>query len=138
MQTLETAPAKSKDMAVRLAERWEQDTDLVTLMDGVIRAGLVSTTERWDITTKKFVERPDTKSQLEAVKLILAYSAGLPLARSVTIAIESGGYGAMKEALRESPELLAAVERELDKAKFHGRHLKKAEPAAAIEELPPA
>jgi hypothetical protein len=74
---------------------------------------------------------PDFKTRLETVKVLLAYSEGLPLQRILQHTIDEKRTS-VHEELRESPELLAAVEREVEKAKFGGRH-KKARAAVQID-----
>lgn len=136
MQTLETSPAHGRDLAAQLSDEWGKTPEIVSEMAEELRDALKSTSERWDIHEKKFIERPDRKARLEAIKLILAYSAGLPLQRSVAIAVNKGSYGDFMQTLREDPDMLAELERQIEKAKFHGRHLKKAAPVDA-DELPP-
>jgi hypothetical protein len=63
----------------------------------------------------------DFRTRLDAVKLILAYAEGMPLQRIFEHKI-SETRGNLADVLRESPETLEAVEREIAKAKFRHRH----------------
>lgn len=133
-QRLARVPTRPPDIAEQLARRWESDPALIDEVDRAIRRALHAVRWRWDHKTKSEVEDEDHRSQIEAAKLIFAYGAGLPLQRSISVTLEKDAFGEMKTALRESPALLGALEREVEKARFHGRH-KKAVPVDA--ELPP-
>lgn len=77
----------------------------------------------WQIT-------PDFRTRLDAVKIILAYAEGMPLQRIFEHKIHETR-DTLADTLRDSPETLAAVEREIEKARFRQR--KKLQNANAIE-----
>lgn len=74
---------------------------------------------------------PDFKCRLEAVKLILAYAEGMPLQRIFEHKINESR-SSLADALRDDPETLAAVEREVEKAKFRTRKKREAENAIEV------
>ncbi len=67
----------------------------------------------WQIT-------PDYRTRLDAIKIILAYAEGMPLQRILEHKIHETR-GDLADTLRDSPETLEAVEREVEKAKFRQR-----------------
>lgn len=114
----------AKNMPSRL---WDEvmayllrEPDFGGTMGKVLIDALKSETWFFDKTAGAVVSRPDTRSQLEAIKLIMAYAEGLPLQRIFEHKINETR-GALRDILAESPETLAAVKREVEKAEFRTR-----------------
>ncbi len=118
-----------KDVAGKLLDR----ADFVGKMEAAAMDGLTAmTARRWDPEAKKWIQDPDYKTRVHTFFGLLAQMEGEPVKRVIHEHVNKRvGRADMVQQLRDSPELLAAVEREIEKAKFHGLHLK------AAEELPP-
>lgn len=102
-----------------------------------LERGLTATTKRWVQTGKGegyMDEQPDTRSQLQAAMGIMAHMEGEPVKRIIHQHLGEGGKLDVGGALAESPELAAAVERELQKSKWKhsGRQAYK-KPAKVVE-----
>ena len=103
------------------------DPDFIPSMKAAIMGGLHANNKVWAKGAVTADEVEDFKTRLEAAKLALAYGEGLPLQRIMQQTLVETR-GDLHDALRESPQLLAAVEREVEKAKFRKRHVKQAAP----------
>lgn len=105
-----------------------------------MRAGLNASTKRWDKALGEWVAEPDWRTRMQAAFGILAQAEGEPIKRIVHQHLGERGAATLdvSEALRESPALAAAMERELEKARWkksgqqdHKR--RKAEPIEVVE-----
>lgn len=112
------------------------EPDFVGSMRDAILGALGASNERWDKATKGFIDVPDYRARLDAWKIIMAYAEGLPLMRILKQELATGTQRSLSEDLRESPALLAAVEKELEKAKFRTRHTKIAQVVSVEIEVP--
>lgn len=63
------------------------------------------------ITSRAGTREPDTRSQLEAAKLLLAYSVGRPVERveTVNVNLDADSSIGLAERLRNSPALLKSL-----------------------------
>ena len=124
-----TAVAKlnGHGIASQVIDALMADETFIPAMRDAIRGGLDAVGRMYDKESKSIVEWPDYKARLEAAKLAFAYGEGLPLQRIMQQTLVETR-GDLHDALRESPQLLAAVEREVSKAKFRTRHVKQAQP----------
>lgn len=119
----------------KLVEALTADADFVPLMRETILGALTASTQHF---TKGggWTPHPDFRVRLDAWKAVMAYAEGLPLVRILKQEIASGNQRSLHEDLRESPALLAAVEKELEKAKFRTRHTKIAQVVSVEIEVP--
>ena len=102
---------------------------MLAIRDAIL-GGLKAHAAFFDKVAKEWTERPDYRARREAAKLALAYGEALPLQRIVQqTLIET--HGDLHDAMCESPELLKAVGREFEKAKFRRRNAKYITPAPA-------
>jgi hypothetical protein len=83
---------------------------------------------------------PDYRTRLDAWKILMAYSEGLPLVRILKQELSDGRRRPLYEELAESPALQEAVERELTKSKFRssstGKRMKNAQAVSTTIDLP--
>jgi hypothetical protein len=100
--------------------------DFADLMAQALVDALKAESWFYDKAQKGIVHRPDTRSRLDAIKLVMAYAEGLPLQRIFEHKI-SERRDSLADALRDSPETLEAVKREVEKAEFRTRK-RKVEP----------
>ena len=69
-----------------------------------IRRSLKAKKTHWDGVSKKMVEEPDYKIQLDAAKTVLAYREGMPVQRQVVV---SKAFESLRDATlaaKHSPE----------------------------------
>lgn len=108
--------------------------DFIPLMIEAMIGGLRATTTFYNPSARTTEDKPDYKLRVHTVIALFAHAEGEPIKRIVHQHLgAAGGAPDLLAALREDPALLEAVERQVEKAKFHGRHLRKAEP---VEEVP--
>lgn len=116
--------------------------DIGKKLADTLERGLTATTKRWIQTGKGegyWEEQQDTRSQLQAALGIMAHMVGEPVKRIIHQHLGGEGRIDPGAALADSPELAAAVERELQKArwKHSGRQdhkkPKRAQPAELVE-----
>jgi hypothetical protein len=79
----------------------------------VLRQALSATT-----TTRAGTVEPDHKIRIEASRLLLAYSLGLPVQRTetVTVALDADANAGLHERLAKSPALRSALQAALDRS----------------------
>jgi hypothetical protein len=111
---------KKRDIAAQLCERWENDPGFVDRLKETIEGCLDAANSRWDKSLKDWADEPDFRTRIDAVKLIFAYSAGLPLQRSVAFAVAGETYGKMQEMLESSPAVIEAMKRQIEKVEWKG------------------
>ena len=121
------AKANGRGLAESIIDGLMAEPDFLPAMRAVISDGIRAKSFSYDIASKTWLERPDMKSRIESWKLAMSYAEGLPLQRIMQQTLVETR-GDLHDALRESPQLLAAVEREVEKAKFRRRHVKQAAP----------
>ena len=132
-QNLTLAPAAGGGIGKKIADALLADPDFVGLMVDAMRNGLKATRSFW-VKDEGLHTEPDFKVQLQAAALIMAHMEGEPVKRIIHQHLGAAGPD-IGAALRESPELQAALQRELEKAQWRhsGRQAhkrpKKAEPA---------
>lgn len=84
------------------------------------------------------VTEPDAKIQVQTFALIMAHMEGEPVKRIIHQHLGTGGKLDVGAALGDSPELAAAVERELQKARWknsgHQAHKRPKKVAAVAAE----
>lgn len=135
LETIPLAPAAGagvvRDVAAELATR----PTVVTKIADALENALSATRRVWDKDAKAWIEEPDTRSQLQAVFGIFSHFAGDPQKRIIHEHIQAAGLDPLA-TLRESPALLEAAERLVQKAGWRTsgtqayKRPKKAEPAA--------
>lgn len=82
-------------------------------------AGLEASTERWDKGRGEWVQVPDWRVRMQTVFGILAQAEGEPIKRIVHQHLnQTAGEVDIAAALRDSPALAAAMEKELEKARW--------------------
>ena len=75
-----------------------------------IRRSLKAKKTHWDGVSKKMVEEPDYKIQLDAAKTVLAYREGMPVQRQVVV---SEAFESLRDAIfaaKHSPEARKLIE----------------------------
>jgi hypothetical protein len=126
-ESIALTPSAPGGLWTRIVENLTANGDIAAEVAASLRTALGAKVVHFDRITKAWEETPDSRAQLDAIKLILAYCEGMPLAREFRQQVNETR-GDLHDALRESPQLLAAVEREVSKAKFRTRHVKQAAP----------
>lgn len=130
------APASGSGIGKMLADALLADPDFLPLMKGAALGGLRAQRSYYDKGAGGVVTEPDHRVQIQTVALLLAHMEGEPIKRIIHQHL--GGDGSAIDplgALRDSPALMAAVERELAKAKFKDRHRKTRPTEAATLEV---
>lgn len=124
---IELAPAAGSGIGKLLAAALLAKPDLIEGMVAVIDRGFNANKRFWDANTKSWDIEPDGRTQIQTLALVLAHMEGEPVKRIIHQHL--GGAGAMDvhAALRESPALRDSMRRELEKAEFRTRKVKKAE-----------
>ncbi len=137
---LTLAPAAGAGIGKMLADILLADAEFVPLMCKVARECLKAHTHRWIAEEKRTVEVPDYKIQAQMFFGLLAHMEGEPIKRVIHQHLGAAGIDPTA-ALQESPALLAAVEREVQKAKWrhsgtqaHKRPQKKVEASETVVE----
>lgn len=92
--------------------------DIGKKLADALERGLTATRRTWDSGVKQWVEEPDTRSQLQAAMGIMAHMEGEPVKRIIHQHLGGAGGPNLQDALRESPELQAALAKELEKAQW--------------------
>ena len=130
------APAAGAGIGKKLADALIADPDFLTAMIESAKGGLSATRSFWcGKGGDGYLEtEPDFRVRVQTLALLLAHMEGEPVKRIIHQHLGAGGKVDIMEALRESPALLAAAEREIEKAKFRDRH-KKAKPVQQSEDL---
>jgi hypothetical protein len=131
------APAAGAGIGKLLADSLLTDPEFVPLMrkTAIDALGAMSP-RRWDKDTGKWIADPDMRTRAQMFFGLLAHMEGEPVKRIIHQHLGAGGQLDIMGALRESPALLAAAEREIEKAKWRtsGKQAnkvpKKAEPAS--------
>lgn len=138
LEAIPMAPAAGagvvRDVAAELATR----PAVVVKMADALERGLTATRRVWDKDAKTWIEEPDTRSQLQAVFGIFSHFAGDPQKRIVHEHVQTAGLDPLT-TLRESPALLEAAERLVQKAAWrtsgHQEHKRPEKAAAAVLEV---
>jgi hypothetical protein len=72
---------------------------------------LDATKPMWDVAKKKMIDIPDERIRQDAAAMILAYTWGTPVARSITAHGDVDDFAAMLEKARNSPAALASLQK---------------------------
>jgi len=114
------APNAGAGIGKLLFDELLKDETFLPRMVAAIDAGLNACfPKRWDQKTEDWCPaEPDGKTRVHTVLSLLAQAEGEPVKRIIHQHLGAGGTADPLAALRESPELLAAVERTLEKAKW--------------------
>lgn len=116
--TAQLAPAAGSGIGKILFERLMAEADFVDLLVAALRSGLQANfPRRWDKETESWQADPDAKTRVHTVLAIVAHAEGEPVKRIIHQHLHNGKLDTLS-ALRESPALLAAVEREVEKARW--------------------
>lgn len=138
-ETMSLAPAAGAGIGKLLADRLLADPTFIDAMVDAVMNGLRATRSFWvkgDGGKGELQTEPDSKTQLQAFSLVLAHMEGEPIKRVIHQHLGGGAQLDVLGALRESPALQEAMERELAKAKWKGgKKPKKVEAPAGIEEI---
>lgn len=139
-ETIALAPAAGAGVGKILAGELLGSEWFVPAMVNAVRNGLHATRSFW--TKEGMHTEADSKTQLQAFALVMAHMEGEPIKRIIHQHLGAGKAIDPADALRESPELAAAVARELEKANWRkggGERAKAraAQRAEAIEVAPP-
>ena len=137
------APAAGSGIGKAIADDLLARPEFAKKLADCLERGLTATRRVWVSTGKGegyWEEEPDTRSQLQAAFGIMAHMEGEPVKRIIHQHLGGAGNGFdLQGALKDSPELSAAVERELQKANWrtsgnqaHKRKKKEEEKPAEI------
>ena len=134
------APAAGAGIGKLLAEKLLNDPDFMPAMIAALMGGLKATRSYYDKGAGAVVTEADSRVQVQTVALLLAHMEGEPVKRIIHHHLGAGGKLDLQAALRESPELAEAVQRELRNAEWrtsgnqaHKRKKGGAEPAAIVD-----
>ena len=72
---------------------------------------LDATKPMWDVAKRKMIDIPDERIRQDAAAMILAYTWGTPVARSITAHGDVDDFAAMLEKARQSPAALEALQK---------------------------
>lgn len=134
-ETVTLAPAAGAGVGKLLADSLLTDPEFIPLMrKTAIECLNAMAPRRWDKETGSWVSDPDCRVRAQMFFGLLAHMEGEPVKRIIHQHLGAGGQVDIMGALRDSPALLAAAEREIEKAKFRDRH-KKAKPVQAADNL---
>lgn len=125
------APAAGAGIGKMLADQLLSDPDFVPDMLGVAKRGLKAHTHRWIAESRETIEVPDFKVQAQFFFGLLAHMEGEPVKRIIHQHLGGDGQIDLGAALRDSPALQAALERQLENARFKDRKRSKAQPKPA-------
>lgn len=115
-ETTQLAPAAGAGIGKILAERLLATPGFIDAMVDAVTNGLRATRSFW--TKEGLHTEPDSKTQLQAFALTMAHMEGEPIKRIIHQHLGGSGQVDPLKALQESPELLEAVARTLEKAKW--------------------
>ncbi len=142
-ETMTLAPAAGAGIGKILADRLLAEPGFVDAMIAAVMGGLRATRSFWakDANGKPtLTTEADSKVQLQAFSMVMAHMEGEPIKRVIHQHLGAAGIDPTA-ALQESPALLAAVEREVQKAKWrhsgtqaHKRPQKKVEASETVVE----
>lgn len=105
-------------MGKKLADYLLAQPNFIEDMGQVICRAIRAKTRHWDREAREFVIEDDCKTQLQAFALCVAHMEGEPVKRIIHQHLGGEGRIDPGAALADSPELAAAVERELQKARW--------------------
>lgn len=130
------APAAGAGIGKLLADRLLSEPGFMDSLVAAFANGLKATRSFY-VKDQGMRTEPDAKTQLQAAALVLAHMEGEPVKRIIHQHLGQGGQLDIMGALRESPALLAAAEREIEKAKWKasGRRPAKKVEAAPAEDV---
>ena len=117
-ESLTLAPMAGAGMGKRLADYLLAQPDFIKEMGDVILRAIKAKTRHWDREAREFMIEDDCKVQLQAFALCVAHMEGEPVKRIIHQHLTGPGGPDLGAALRDSPELQAALESELQKAKW--------------------
>lgn len=134
-ETLTLAPASGAGIGKILADRLLANPDFVPALENAMLGGLKASRSFWS-KDAGLVTEPDFRVQVQTAALLLAHMEGEPVKRIIHQHLGEGGKLDVGGALADSPELAAAVERELQKSKWKhsGRQAHK-RPAKQVEAM---
>jgi hypothetical protein len=112
------SPGAGQGVVKEVANELLSRPQLVRKMADSLERGLTATRRTWDSGQKCWVEEPDMRSQLQAVFGCFSHFCGDPTKRIVHEHINANGALDVSGALQDSPALAAALERELEKARW--------------------
>lgn len=119
------APSAGTGIGKLLADALLADPDFVPAMIAAVTNGLKATRSFWTGKgeSAELVTEPDSKTQLQAFALILAHMEGEPVKRIIHQHLGGNGTVDPLAALQESPALLEAARKLLEKAEWkHSGH----------------
>ncbi len=142
------APAAGAGIGKLLAEKLLADPEFVPLMLAAAKNGLKASRSFWAKTGAngggEIISEPDARTQVQTFALLLAHMEGEPIKRVIHQYLGGGGDAIDPlAALQASPELLAAAQTMIEKARWrhegqaaHKRPTKRVFEATAT--VPPA
>jgi hypothetical protein len=114
------APAAGAGVGKILADQLLADPEFIPLMIEAAKGGLGATRSFWcGKGAAGYLEtEPDFRTRIQTFALLLAHMEGEPVKRIIHQHLGGSGQVDPLKALQESPELLEAVARTLEKAKW--------------------
>jgi len=120
--TISLAPAAGAGIGKLLADSLLADPEFVPLMKEAAMGGLKAERSFWDKNSGGIISEPDHRVQIQALALLLAHMEGEPVKRIIHQHLGGDGQIDLGAALRDSPALQAAIERQLENARFKDRN----------------
>lgn len=115
---IQLAPAAGAGVGKLVADELLADPGFVPAMKAAFMGALRAEVHYYDREAKEWCSRPDDRIRLQAVMGCLAHMEGEPIKRVVHEHLSNSGVLDVAGALRESPALVEAVQREIEKAQW--------------------
>ncbi len=127
------APAAGAGIGKKLADALLEDPGFLRSLRDAFLEALRADNRFWDKATKSWDVVPDYKTRLSAACALLANMEGEPIKRVIHQHLNGPDGPKPFEAMQNSPALLAAVEREVEKAKFRDRNKRPVREVSVLE-----
>lgn len=135
---MQLAPAAGAGIGRMLFDLLLADPEFLPLLKGAAIGGLQAFHAFRDKQTGEIVREPDHRTRLQSLTLLLAQAEGEPIKRVIHQHLGASGQLDVLGAMQESPALLAAVEREVAKAKWkHSGKSASKKPGAPMAKVGP-
>src|SRR5216683_1474030 len=116
METVTLAPAAGAGIGKQIADLLLADPEFLPAMVGALKGALSAESGFYCKATGMIEYAVDHKTRLNAVLATLAHMEGEPFKRIIHQHLGAGGALDIVGTLRESPAVVAALEREMEKA----------------------
>lgn len=117
-EQLSLAPAAGSGIGKLVFDALLAEPDFIPLMVQAAMGGLRATTSFYNPATREVIEKVDFKTRMQAWLALTAHAEGEPVKRIIHQHLNGAGKLDAGEALRDSPELIEAIKREVQKAEW--------------------